>query len=310
MKRIVLSLAIIAALSAPILNAQEKLKILSTIKPVHSLVAAIAGGFGESELIIPGHASPHHYSLKPSDLRRLNAADLIFRIDSKLESFLQKSLRSISKEKVITLAHAAGLELLPAVESDDHAVQSQEKSHSHETEEMLPSVDYHLWLAPGNAVILANYIRDALIKAIPEQRTKLIANAKQLVISIREKDQTIIEQLESVKDTPFLVTHNAWQYFTTHYQLNQIGSVSAQEHLRPSAKAISEARADLVNSNIKCLVAEPNLKKKTLRVLTEDLPINITEIDPLGQAIPESNLAYPQLLQYTADKLLNCLKNK
>lgn len=301
MKRIVLSLAIIAALSAPILNAQEKLKILSTIMPVHSLVAAIAGDFGESELIISKHASPHHYSLKPSDLRRINAADLIFRIDAKLESFLLKSLRSVDKTKVITLSQANDIKLLTVKEG-----------HSHEDEEHdeAEALDYHLWLNPDNAIAMTHHIRDALSQAAPESKDDFANNALQLVGSIRKKNQTITQQLETVTDKPFLVTHDAWQYFTNHFKLNQVGSVSAQEHLKPSAKAISEARATIVSSNIKCLVAEPNLKKKTLRVLTENLSINIAEIDPLGQIIPESNLAYPQLLQYTADKLLNCLENK
>lgn len=304
MKRIVLSLAIIAALSASILNAQEKLTILSTIKPIHSLVAAIVGDHGESELIIPKHASPHHYSLKPSDLRRINTADLIFRIDAKLESFLLKSLRNVSKAKVITLSQAEDLTLLEAKGSHEH------EDEAHHDENEVVALDYHLWLNPDNAIAMIHLIRDTLSNLAPANKDDFAKNTQQLIESINNKNQEITQQFETVITTPFLVTHDAWQYFTKHYQLNQIGSVSAQEHLRPSAKAISEARTALVNSKIKCLVTEPNLKKKTLRVLTEDLPINITEIDPLGQAIPESNLAYPQLLQYTADKLLNCLKNK
>mgnify|MGYP000312503315 FL=1 len=104
--------------------------------------------------------------------------------------------------------------------------------------------------------------------------------------------------------------HDAWQYFTNHYQLNQLGSISAQERLRPSAKAISKARSTITASKARCLVAEPSLKQRTLKVLTEDLTVSTTEIDPLGRAIPESKAAYLDLLQYTADKLVNCLKRK
>jgi len=313
MKRIVLSLAIIAALSAPILQAKEQLKILSTIKPVHSLVSAIGGDLVSVEQIIPDNASPHHYSLKPSDLRKINKAKLIFRIDPELESFLNKSLRSVSEEKLITLSQAEKLTLLEAKASHNHEghddedhEEHEEKGDDHENE----ALDYHLWLNPDNAISMANTIRDSLINIAPENTEQFTTNTQQLTASIQKTHQEITEQLKDVKDVPFLVMHDAWQYFTSHYQLKQLGTISAQERLKTSARALSEARATIKGSNVKCLLAEPNLKQRTLITLTESLPINITHIDPLGREIPESDQAYPQLLQYTADKILSCLKQK
>ena len=333
MKRIVLSLIIIAALSPAILQATEKLKILSTIKPVHSLVSAVLGDLALTEQIIPNHASAHHYSLKPSDIRRINNADLIFRIDPNLESFLTKSLRSIAADKVISLARTNNLTLHRALDSHnhpdkqtekslDHSPQLHEDDHKHEThstegaeheedqQEAMEALDYHLWLNPNNATAMTNTILEALTKLLPEHKEQLIKNTNQLLDNISRKDQEITQQLESVKGTPFLVMHDAWQYFTRHYQLKQLGSISAQERLKPSARALSDARKTLTKSNVHCLLTEPNLKPKTLRVLTENLAVNVTEIDPLGREIPDSSLAYPQLLQYTADKLLSCLQNK
>lgn len=317
MKRIVLSLAIIAALSTPILQAKEQLKILSTIKPVHSLVSAVGGDLVSVEQIIPNNASPHHYSLKPSDLRKISKAALIFRIDPELESFLNKSLRNVSEDKVITLTKSDKLTLLEAKASHEHDNHNEGEEHDehkddehaedkHEVEEL----DYHLWLNPNNAIAMANTIRDSIIKIAPEHSEQLTENTKLLTANIKAQDQEIIKQLKDVQNTPFLVMHDAWQYFTNHYQLKQLGTISAQERLKTSARALSKARATIKNSDVKCLLAEPNLKQRTLATLTENLPVNITQIDPLGREIPETSLAYPQLLQYTADKLLSCLKQK
>ena len=324
MKRIVLSLAIIAALSAPVVQAGEKLKILSTIKPIHSLVSAITGDLAEAEQIIPNYGSPHHYSLKPSDIRKINTADLILRIDPNLESFLQKSLRSVAEDKVISLSQSAGMNLLAATGKHLHKDETEhteahsghdelsETAHSDEHHENEPpeALDYHLWLAPDNAIVMAKSIRDQLIKIAPEHAEKLTDNTKQLIDEIDKTNAAIKQQLDSVTDTPFLVMHDAWQYFTKYYGLNQLGNISAQERLKSSAKAISEARSTITESKVQCLIAEPNLKTKTLEILTEGLPVNITQIDPLGRNIADSSLAYPELLQYTADKLLNCLKKK
>lgn len=310
MKRIVLSLATIAALSAPILHAKEQLKILSTIKPIHSLVSAIGGDLVDVEQIIPNNASPHHYSLKPSDLRKINKAALIFRIDPELESFLNKSLRSVSEDKIITLSEAKNLTLLEAKASHEHDDHDEHKEDEHAEEHEAKALDYHLWLNPDNATAMANSIRDSLIKIAPENAEQLTKNTQQLTTSIQNKHQAITEQLKDVKDVPFLVMHDAWQYFTSHFQLKQLGTISAQERLKTSARALSKARSTIKDSNVKCLLAEPNLKKRTLSTLTENLSVNIGRIDPLGRDIPESDQAYPQLLQYTADKLLSCLKQK
>jgi zinc transport system substrate-binding protein len=310
MKRIVLSLAIIAALSTPILHAKEQLKILSTIKPVHSLVSAVGGDLVSVEQVIPDNASPHHYSLKPSDLRKISKAALIFRIDPKLESFLNKSLRSVSADKVITLSQAKKLTLLEAKAGHDHDERhdddEEQKDDEHEAEEF----DYHLWLNPDNAIAMANSIRDSLSKIAPENAEQLTKNTQLLTTRIQKKHQEITEQLKDFKDTPFLVMHDAWQYFTSHYQLKQIGTISAQERLKTSARALSKARSTIKDSNVKCLLAEPNLKQRTLSTLTENLSVNIGQIDPLGRNIPESDQAYTHLLQYTADKLSECLKQK
>ena len=302
MTRIVLPLIIIAALSAPILQAKEKLEVLSTIKPVHSLVSAIGGDAINVEQIIPNHASPHHYSLKPSDLRKIGKASLIFRIDPELESFLSKSLRSVSKDKVITLSKSKGLTLLEAKGGHHHG------HDEHEDEDEHAALDYHLWLNPDNAIAMANAINEVLAKASPEHSEQFAKNTQLLTDNIQAKHQEISKQLEGLEETPFLVMHDAWQYFTNHYQLKQLDTISAQERLKTSAKALATARSTIKESNVKCLVAEPNLKQRTLVTLIEGLSVNITEIDPLGRNIPDSDLAYPQLLQYTADKLSACLK--
>jgi zinc transport system substrate-binding protein len=101
--------------------------------------------------------------------------------------------------------------------------------------------------------------------------------------------------------------HDAWQYFTEHYQLKQLGSITLQERLKPSAKALSAARQTIKDSDVRCVVTERGFKLKTLRVLTEDISVNTAEIDPMGRHIAVSKQAYPALLDYTAKQLVECL---
>src|SRR5512134_3448441 len=82
-------------------------RVVATIKPIHSLVAAVMQGVGEPRLLIAGGASPHTYQLKPSDARALQNADVIFWVGQDLERFLEKPLASLPKTaRVIGLAAA------------------------------------------------------------------------------------------------------------------------------------------------------------------------------------------------------------
>lgn len=301
MKRIVLFFTVIAALTSAIANSAEKPLILSTIKPVHMLVHAISGDLTEHHQIIPDYASPHHYSLKPSDLRRLSKADLVFRIDPNMEAQLNKSLKLINEKSLITLSGTDGLAILET--GHHHHNDEHEETNTDDS-----AKDYHLWLAPNNAILLSEAIRDAMIQLLPEHAAKLEKNTQHLTDSIQKTDREISSSLTKLSKVPFLVMHDAWQYFTHYYALNQLGSVSQQDGLLPSGKALSQARAMIRDSGVQCIVNEPGVKLRTLAVLTEDLDVKSTEIDPLGRTITLSSQSYPELLQYTATQLINCLK--
>ena len=316
MKRIVLFLSVIAALQTAPLLADDKRLVLSTIKPVHMLVRAVAGDIADSAQIIPDYASPHSYSFKPSDLRRLSKADLVFRIDAHMESFLDKSLTSIAKGKLISLSDAEDLTLLKANHSHEaHEAYNKDKDHEeheahdeeHESDDAAEN-DYHLWLNPDNATAIVKQIRDQLIKLDTANSAQYTENAQQLIDSIAEKDKAISLQMSEVTNSPFIVMHDAWQYFSKHYTLNQLSSVTLQEDLRASAKSISEVRELIRSEGVTCVVTEPNFRLDTVNILTEGFAVNTAQIDPLGRDIKSDLQGYPELLQNTADKLLSCLK--
>ena len=87
--------------------------VVSSIPPVHSLVAAVMAGVGEPKLLVKGGSSPHTASLRPSDAAALQKADLVFWIGDGLETFLAKPLAALpDRAEVVALAGAPGVKLL------------------------------------------------------------------------------------------------------------------------------------------------------------------------------------------------------
>jgi zinc transport system substrate-binding protein len=105
-------------------SANAELKVVASIKPIHSLASYLMDGVGKPSLIVDGYASPHGFALKPSHAKMLQEADIIFWVGEDLENFLEKPLSSIAKKaEKIELMEAHGLNKLKFRERnifDDH----------------------------------------------------------------------------------------------------------------------------------------------------------------------------------------------
>ena len=136
-KKIPLILSILSVLTffTPV-NAE--VKVVTSIKPLHSLASYLMDGVGKPDLIVDGYASPHGFSMKPSHAKMLQNADLIFWVGEDLESFLEKPLSSIAKKaEKIELMEIKGLNVLKFRERnifdehdhDDHDDHGKKEEH-------------------------------------------------------------------------------------------------------------------------------------------------------------------------------------
>jgi zinc transport system substrate-binding protein len=130
----VLSGAAIAVVSLAATGARaEPVEVVVSIKPVHSLVAAVMEGVATPALLIEGAGSPHTYSLRPSEARALERADVVFWIGEGLETFLERPLAALSADaRVVELAAAEGIHLLATREGG--VWEGHDHAHDHDDE--------------------------------------------------------------------------------------------------------------------------------------------------------------------------------
>ena len=105
-------------------SANADIKVVASIKPIHSLASHLMHGVAKPDLIVDGYASPHGFALKPSHAKMLQNADIVFWVGEDLENFLEKPLDSIAKKaEKIELLEIKGLNKLKFRERnifDDH----------------------------------------------------------------------------------------------------------------------------------------------------------------------------------------------
>jgi zinc transport system substrate-binding protein len=308
-----------AALSA------AEIDVVASIKPVHSLVAGVMEGVGEPALLVKGTGSEHSYSLRPSEARALQQAEVVFWVGETMETFLIKPLRALAGDaKVIELWQAPGLTLLATREGgmwqadehgDEHAEADAEGEHAEEHEEgehadaghAHGETDMHVWLDPANAKVLAAAIAAALGDADPENASIYQANAARLRQQLDELDGSLEGRLAPVANRPYVVFHDAYQYFEHRYGVQAVGAIAINPTLRPSAHRLEEIHERLKELDAACVFAEPQFEPALVDVVIEGTNARKGVLDPLGAAIDAGPEQYFQLMNDLADSLVECL---
>jgi zinc transport system substrate-binding protein len=130
--------------------ANADIKVVASIKPIHSLASYLMNGVAKPDLIVDGYASPHGFAMKPSHAKMLQNADLIFWVGEDVENFLEKPLGSIAKKaEKIELMQIKGLQVLKFRERnifddhDDHGHDDHDKKEDHDSHAKKEDHDDH-----------------------------------------------------------------------------------------------------------------------------------------------------------------------
>lgn len=303
-------------LLAPLPAMAEVPKVLATVAPLHSLTAAVMAGVGTPELLIPGSVSEHQYSLKPSDARKIEGADLVVWVGAPLESVLAGPMDSLADaQHRLTLSERADLRFLPPRAGaawephhlpgeEDHDDEEHEAAEKAEAESGL---DGHFWLDPQRAKQAAADIAERLSTMDPEHAATYAANLEGLDTQLDALDRDLAAKLAPVKDKPFIVLHDAYQYLQQRYDLSGVGAITVTPEAAPSAERLSTIRNRLKETQAVCVFAEPQAPQRLVDVVVEGSSARSSTLDPLGAGIAPGPDLYPALMRRIADRLAGCL---
>lgn len=281
--------------------------VVVSIKPIHSLVAAIMDGVGTPELIVDGAASPHTYALKPSNAKALEAAKVVFWVGPGMEAFLEKPLSALGANAlVVELDKAPGITKLKfreggAFEADDDGDEPTDHDHDH------GEFDTHLWLDPHNAKAMTAEITTTLVAADPANALTYEANQKALDDRLDALDAEIASTLAPVKSKPFIVFHDAYQYFERRYGVRVAGSITVSPESIPGAQRISEIHGKVAELGATCVFAEPQFEPKLVNVVLEGTSAKSGVLDPEAATLPQGPDLYFDLMRGIANSLKTCL---
>ena len=302
---VIISVGAFAATS----SSQGAPRVVVSIAPLHSLASAVMEGVGEPGVLLPAGTSAHDYSMRPEDARRLADADLIVWVGGEFERFLKKPMRASGRVPVIELLSV--LSGLPARESGvwsaahDDSEHRADSGHHHEAGDR--GIDPHIWLDPENAKKIATIIARKLAEIDPARASIYMRNARNLATAIDQAAAKATRILAPVREIPYVVFHDAYQYFEKRFDLNAVGSIVIDPDRPPGARRLREVRKKVRDSAAACVFHEPQFKPKLVETVIRGTRAKSAALDPLGVDIPFGPDAYPQLLLRLAGQLRACL---
>ncbi|QYM96055.1 zinc ABC transporter substrate-binding protein ZnuA [Dickeya ananatis] len=308
--------------------------VVTSIRPLAFIAAAIADGVTPTEVLLPDGASPHDYALRPSDVQRLKSAQLVIWVGPEMEAFLSKALQPLPAERQIALSQQPTIRTLLLQEShpehaaaendahhdadhDNHA--SHEHDHGNEPENHQDSDDdghhhgefnMHIWLSPEMAQASAIAIHAKLVELMPQNKDKLDANLRKFTEKLAQADKNIVNMLTPVRGKGYFVFHDAYGYFEQHYGLTPLGHFTINPAIAPGAQRLNQIRTQLVEHKAVCVFAEPQFRPAVINAVAKGTDVRIGVLDPLGSDIALDQDSYLRFLSQLSEQYLSCLKEK
>ena len=293
--------------------AEAEPKVVTSIKPLHSLISYVMDGVGSPNLLVDGSSSPHTFQLKPSHATMLQEADVVFWIGEDLESFLETPLDSIAvNARKITLMDSDQIELLKFREKnvfEDHHDEHEEHADGHDEHEGHDDhhhgeFDIHFWLDPEIAKSIVKIASLELSKVDPANQATYQTNASN---AVSELDKLINDTRTKINsDAKYIVFHDAYQYFEQRFGIEVIGALTVNPEVLPGAKQLAEIREVIEHEKVNCLFSEPQFNPSIANTIAQDTGIKAAVLDPLGAELEPGKELYFQLINDMASSFESC----
>jgi len=310
MSRTLLSLCLAAAWLAGPAYA-DRPRVAVDIAPIHSLVAQVMEGIGMPDLIIQPGATPHEYSLRPSEAAALQSADLVFWIGPDLTPWLEEAIETLAPAAdVTTLMDVDGTVQLEfredaVFEAHDHSDHADDDDHGDHA-----GHDPHAWLSPKNAMTWLEVIAGRLSAVDPVNSDAYLANAASGRAAIEALMDEVDATLDPVRGRAFIVFHDAYQYFETDFDISASGAISISDASDPSPARIAEIRGQIAEQGVDCVLAEPQFNPGLVATVLRGSDAQMGIVDPLGVDLELGADLYPQLIRNLSNALAECLRAK
>ncbi|KON86645.1 adhesin [Sporosarcina globispora] len=306
-------------------NSSNKTTVYTTVYPLQYFSERIGGDAIEVETIYPPGSDEHTFEPSQKDMMKLADSDLFIFIGLGLEGFVEKAKETLKNEKVNMVAAGENIEFVHSEENhdpaheeehaDEHGTES-EGAHEHEGESEQDhdhshgDIDPHVWLDPLYSKDLAESIKDALVKQVPEQKDQFEQNYQELVQELDNLHNDFEQTVQNAKHKEFIVSHAAYGYWEERYGLDQISVSGLNSSSEPTQKELQKIIAEAKEHDLKYVFFEQNVSSKLTEILQKEIgaePLMLHNLSVLTEEDINENQTYFTLMENNLASLKKAL---
>jgi len=269
----------------PGLNTQvfAQYSVAASIRPLQLIAAAITEEISQPQLVMDGSQDPHHPSLRPSQRRAMNQADIFLWIGPQLETGMEPIIGELDAQ-ILTVIKLVGLTLYP----------------------LNAGIDPHIWLDTNNAGIIADALAANLIELDRDNETRYLQNLARFREGLKKLEKELGKILDPDSFPAFAVYHNGYQYFEKQLGFSHLTSFTDNEEVQPGIRRVMEIKSVLDASNVNCIVVDPSVNSGNLHNQLERDSLRYISVDVLAHDIPLAADGYFQFMQKLAASFASC----
>ncbi len=249
--------------------ADEKIRVVTSIRPIQLIVNEIMGEAGEADLLIETKHSPHHFQLKPSHLKKIADTDLLIWISSHFEAGLDKLQHSLPD----------GSERLELIRENRLIEQIEDSDQT----------DGHIWLSPDILITINQLISDKLAQLDPLNQPLYESNRKRLNAKLRHWKR--VKKLElGERDPGYILDHPFLHYFEKTFAQSSAGSLRNNHDQVSSIRHLTKLHDELKREPVKCLLVSQLPVSAQASQISRQYDLRIIEIDTMGSALKNDSI--------------------
>jgi cytochrome oxidase Cu insertion factor (SCO1/SenC/PrrC family)/ABC-type Zn2+ transport system substrate-binding protein/surface adhesin len=262
-------------------------RVVVSIKPIHSLLAALMAGVEPPTLLWEGEEPPFGAPLSGEQQRRLGEADLLVWVGAELEQPLAESLAGLARPPAtLELLGDPVLKVLPGPAGGR---------------------DPFFWLDSRNAILLVDELTALLMDRDPGHAHLYRRNRDELQQRLGLLDRQLEYGYRGLAGAPLLLYHDTQQYFAQAYALQVRDSLMAPTQSAPATETLLRAAADAAAGTYRCLLSEAWLPTPNLDLLSS-AGLRHERLDSLGSRLAAGPDLYFQLMEHNTGVIRACIQ--
>ncbi len=265
----------------------KTLSVITSVSPITNIVKNVGGDRINLTGLVPEGVNYHTFELVPSDVIKLNKADLVIINGLFLEDNIEKAVNE-------TLKKNPNIQLLKL---GDNTVNSTDWIFDFSFPKEQGHPNPHLWLNVAYAMQFVNLTRDKLIEMDPNNTGYYDDNANRYINLLKQLDEGIKSSVETIppQNRKLVTYHDSWAYFAPRYNMTVIGAVQPSDFSEPSPLDISKLIDQIKNEKVPAIFASEVFSNKIVDQIAKESNVSIVETlrdDALPGNIDDNNHTY------------------